>query len=46
MDDKIPSMLAMHTLLLCADAQFLGITRNVLNQLHVTPKNAAAPMRR
>ncbi|MGB8062128.1 MAG: PilZ domain-containing protein [Candidatus Sulfotelmatobacter sp.] len=41
MDDKTPSTLAMHTLLLCADAQFLGITRNVLNQLHVTPKNAA-----
>jgi CheY-like chemotaxis protein len=38
MDDKTPSTLAMHTLLLCSDAQFLGITRNVLNQLHVTPK--------
>jgi response regulator RpfG family c-di-GMP phosphodiesterase len=32
------STLEMHTLLLCADAQFLGITRNVLNQLQVTPK--------
>jgi DNA-binding NarL/FixJ family response regulator len=30
--------LEMHTLLLCADVQFTGITRNVLNQLHVTPK--------
>ena len=30
--------LEMHTLLLCADVQFLGITRNVLNQLQVTPK--------
>jgi DNA-binding NarL/FixJ family response regulator len=30
--------LEMHTLLLCADAQFTGITRNVLNQLQVTPK--------
>ncbi len=28
----------MHTLLLCADVQFLGITRTVLNQLQVTPK--------
>jgi len=41
MDDKTSSTLAMHTLLLCADTQFLGITRNVLNQLHVTPKIAA-----
>jgi len=31
----------MHTLLLCTDAQFLGITRNVLSQLHVTPKIAS-----
>src|SRR6266567_4905985 len=30
--------LEMHTLLLCADIQFLGITRNVLNQLQVMPK--------
>ncbi|MGD1078083.1 MAG: response regulator [Candidatus Sulfotelmatobacter sp.] len=28
----------MHTLLLCKDVQFLGITRTVLNQLQVTPK--------
>ena len=41
MDDKTPSTLAMHTLLLCTDAQFLGITRNVLSQLHVTPKIAS-----
>jgi spermidine synthase len=30
--------LDMNTLLLCADAQFLGTTRNVLNQLHITPE--------
>jgi len=30
--------LDVHTLLLCADVQFLGITRTVLNQLQVTPK--------
>lgn len=30
--------LEMHTLLLCADVQFLGITRTVLTQLQVTPK--------
>lgn len=35
--EKTPSTLAMHTLLLCADAQFLGITRKVLSQLHVAP---------
>ena len=29
---------AMHTLLLCSDIQFLGTTRNVLSQLQVTPK--------
>jgi response regulator RpfG family c-di-GMP phosphodiesterase len=32
--------LEMHTLLLCADAQFLGITRKVLKELRVTPKIA------
>ncbi len=41
MGDKTPSTLAMHTLLLCADTQFLGITRNVLNQLRVTPRISA-----
>jgi CheY-like chemotaxis protein len=30
--------LQMHTLLLCNDIAFLGITRSVLNQLQVTPK--------
>src|SRR5271166_5160674 len=30
--------LEMHTLLLCADVPFLGITRNVLNQLQVIPR--------
>ena len=39
--EKIQSALAMPTLLLCGDAQFLGITRNVLNQLQVTPTIAA-----
>ena len=34
--------LEMHTLLLCADVQFLGTTRGVLNQLHVTPKIVGA----
>lgn len=32
------STLEMHTLLLCADVQFLGITRKVLHELRVTPK--------
>jgi len=32
------SRLEMHTLLLCADVPFLGITRSVLNQLQVTPR--------
>ncbi len=30
--------LAMHTLLLCSDVPFLGTTRGVLSQFHVTPK--------
>ena len=30
--------LDMHTLLLCNDVAYLGITRNVLSQLHVTPR--------
>lgn len=38
MESMRKTTLEMHTLLLCADAQFLGITRNVLNQLQVTPK--------
>jgi CheY-like chemotaxis protein len=32
------SKLDMHTLLLCADVPYLGITRTILNQLQVTPK--------
>ncbi len=32
------STLEMHTMVLCADVQFLGITRAVLSQLNVTPK--------
>ena len=38
MDNIRKTTLEMHTLLLCADVQFTGITRNVLNQLQVTPK--------
>ncbi len=38
MENLRKTTLEMHTLLLCADVQFLGITRNVLNQLQVTPK--------
>ncbi len=38
MDTIRKTKLEMHTLLLCADVQFLGITRNILNQFHVTPK--------
>src|SRR5262249_41110886 len=30
--------IAMHTLLLCSDVQFLGTTRAVLSELDVTPK--------
>lgn len=42
METDRKTTLAMHTLLLCADTQFLGITRNVLNQLHVTPRISAS----
>ncbi len=38
MEGTRKTTLDMHTLLLCADIQFTGITRNVLNQLQVTPK--------
>jgi CheY-like chemotaxis protein len=40
MENIRKTTLEMHTLLLCADVQFLGITRTVLNQLQVTPKIA------
>jgi len=30
--------IAMHTLMLCSDVQFLGATRSVLNELQVSPK--------
>ena len=40
MENGTKTVLAMHTLLLCADVQFLGTTRAVLNQLQVTPKIA------
>ena len=39
MENKITC--EMHTLLLCADAQFLGPTHGVLNQLKVTPRIVA-----
>src|SRR5215471_2192403 len=38
MEDNPKSKLSMHTLLLCSDVPFLGVTRNVLSQLQVTPK--------
>lgn len=39
--ENIPkSKLEMHTLLLCNDVAFVGITRSVLNRLNVTPKMA------
>jgi response regulator RpfG family c-di-GMP phosphodiesterase len=38
MESARKTTLEMQTLLFCADAQFLGITRNVLYQLQVTPK--------
>lgn len=38
MENTRKTTLDMHTLMLCADAQFLGITRNVMTQLQVTPK--------
>jgi len=38
MENGRKTTLEMHTLLLCADVQFLGTTRGVLNQLQVTPK--------
>ena len=44
MENDPKPRLDMHTLLLCNDVAYLGITRNVLNQLHVTPRlvNTAA----
>jgi len=38
MENIRKTTLEMHTLLLCADVQFTGITRSVLNQLQVTPQ--------
>jgi hypothetical protein len=38
MENIRKTTLEMRTPLLCADVQFLGITRNVLNQLQVAPK--------
>jgi len=42
MNNMRKTTLEMHTLLLCADVQFLGTTRGVLNQLHVTPQIVGA----
>lgn len=42
MENTRKSRLEMHTLMLCADVQFMGITRSVLNQLHVTPRMAGS----
>ncbi len=38
MENHCKPTLPMHTLLLCSDVQFLGITRNVLGQIQITPK--------
>jgi DNA-binding NarL/FixJ family response regulator len=38
LENKPKSTLEMHTLLLCADVSFLGITRSVLHELQVTPR--------
>lgn len=43
MENLKKSKLEMHTLLLCADVAFLGITRTILNQLQVTPKVVGNP---
>jgi len=37
MDNPEKNTLQMQTLLLCADVQFLGITRSLLNDLHIAP---------
>lgn len=42
MENLQKSKLEMHTLMLCSDVQFMGITRSVLNQLHVTPSIVAS----
>jgi DNA-binding NarL/FixJ family response regulator len=38
LENNAKSRLEMHTLLLCADMSFLGVTRNVLHELQVTPR--------
>jgi len=38
MEDATKSRLEMHTLVLCSDVSYLGVTRTILHQLHVTPK--------
>lgn len=38
MDVMPKTKFPMHTLLLCSDVQFLGITRTVLGQMQITPK--------
>jgi ActR/RegA family two-component response regulator len=42
MESNLRTTFEMHTLLLCADVQFLGTTRGVLNQFRVTPKIVGA----
>lgn len=41
METMRPTTLAMHTLMLCSDVQFVGATRATLSQLGVVPKAAA-----
>jgi len=40
---RAKTTLQMHTLLLCADVSFLGITRSVLHDLQVTPRVVNTP---
>jgi len=42
MENILKTTLEMHTLLLCADVQFLGTTRGVLKQHKVTPRVVAS----
>jgi CheY-like chemotaxis protein len=43
MENGKQSTIGMHTLLLCGDVQFVGITRSVLNELRATPQIVARP---
>ena len=42
MENTRKTQFEMHTLMLCSDVQFMGITRSVLNQLTVTPRIVAS----